>query len=68
MKRNTMTSLFKAAFLFCLLALPAQSAMAQDPFDDNVDDTTPQAFIDGFLGLGLAAGAVYGYSRFQKNK
>ncbi len=45
-------------------ALPAQ-AQIQFP-DDDVDDETPTAPIDGFLGLGILAGVYYGIRKLKK--
>lgn len=40
-------------------------AQAQITFDDDVDDETPAAPIDGLLGLGIAAGAWYGVRKLK---
>lgn len=50
--------------LFILFtAMPVHS---QITFDDDVDDTTPGAPIDGLLGFGIAAGAIYGVKKLRK--
>jgi hypothetical protein len=46
-------------------ALSIQPANAQIGFDDDVDDEVPGAPIDGFIGLGLAAGAYFGYRKLK---
>jgi hypothetical protein len=51
--------------LFILLkAMPIHS---QITFDDDVDDTTPAAPIDGLIGLGIAVGAFYGVKKLKNN-
>ena len=52
-------------FALCFWALSIQPTNAQISFDDDVDDQTPAAPIDGFIGLGLAAGAYYGYRKLR---
>jgi hypothetical protein len=67
-KINNLTSklVFSAALFFCALA--TQPAQAQISFDDDVDDETPGAPIDGFIGLGIAAGAWYGIRKLKAKK
>ncbi len=69
MKRSKITIpkfIFTIAFVVC--ALVSQQAQAQITFDDDIDDETPAAPIDGLLGLGLAAGAMYGIKKLKGNK
>ncbi|NMH26778.1 hypothetical protein [Flavobacterium silvaticum] len=68
MKNNALASFFKTALVIAFFALPVQAAFAQDEFDEDVDDETPQTFIDGFVVVGLAAGAVYGLTRVKADK
>lgn len=49
-------------------ALAFQPVQAQITFDDDVDDGTVGAPIDGLLGLGLAAGALYGIRKLKGKK
>ncbi len=47
--------------LFC-----AQPMMAQDGFDDDVDDSEPAVPIDGsYIVLGLIAGAYFGIRKLK---
>jgi len=52
---------------FCLMLFASGVVQAQITFDDDVDDTTPAAPIDGLIGLGIAAGAFYGVRKIKKN-
>ncbi|MBA3986262.1 MAG: hypothetical protein H0X63_06775, partial [Flavobacteriales bacterium] len=45
-----------------------QTAQAQISFDNDVDDEVPAAPIDGFIGLGIAAGAYYGIKKIRSTK
>jgi len=62
-------SLRKKLFISSLfLILSVSNASAQiDPFDPDVDDeTAPQAPIDGFITVGLLAGAALGIRKLKK--
>jgi hypothetical protein len=52
--------------MLCFMALSMETAEAHISFDDDVDDGTPAAPIDGLLSLGLAAGAYYGIRKIVK--
>lgn len=56
------------AVAFIVFALSSAPAVAQISFDDDVDDETPAAPIDGLLGLGIAAGAWYGVKKLKGKK
>lgn len=45
-----------------------QSAHSQITFPDNVNDEAPAAPVDGFLAIGLAAGAYFGVRKLRKSK
>ena len=44
--------------MLCILSIT--TANAQITFPDDVDDEAPAAPIDGFIGLGVAAGIYFG--------
>jgi hypothetical protein len=46
--------------VFLISTLSITTANAQIIFPDDVDDETPAAPIDGFVGLGIAAGIYFG--------
>ena len=50
------------------LMLISQLASAQISFPDNVDDEGPAAPIDGFIILGLAAGAYLGFKKRDRKE
>ncbi len=52
---------------FCLMLVTSTTVHAQITFDDDVDDTTPAAPIDGLIGLGVVVGAFYGVRKIKKN-
>ncbi len=56
-----------ALFIFTLSfwMLGGTAAQAQITFDDDVEDEVPAAPIDGLLGLGIAAGAMYGIKKLK---
>ena len=53
--------------LFVLGSVQNLNAQPFPGFNDNVDDETPQAPIDGFVGIALAVGAYFG-ARKLRNK
>jgi hypothetical protein len=67
-KINNLTSKLIFAVAVFIYALAAQPAQAQISFDDDVDDETPGAPIDGLIGLGIAAGAWYGIRKLKAKK
>jgi hypothetical protein len=66
MKTKNTTSNLKKGYCFLFLALPF-FAMAQDLFDDNIDDVTQPAPIDNYILLALLLGIFFAY-RFLQNK
>ena len=50
------------------LVLSTTFAMAQDSFDEDVDDEVVQAPIDGFITVGLIAGAFLGIRKLKKSE
>ena len=63
---KTSTSNLKKGYCFLFLALPF-FAMAQDLFDDNINDVEPPAPIDNYILLALLLGIFFAY-RFLQNK
>ena len=66
-KREKQTSVKKEIFLlmaFLLVGTIAANAQMTLPTDPNI----PDAPIDGLLGLGLAAGAVFGIYQKKRGK
>jgi hypothetical protein len=68
MKKRSLASYLKTTALVFIFSLSVQSAFAQDGFDDDVDDEAPQTFIDGFVVVGIMAGAVYGMKKLKKEE
>lgn len=70
MKKVTIPPLNRICMLLalCFLALGIETAQAQIDFPDDTDDEIPTAPIDGFIGLGLVAGAYYGIQKLKKKK
>ena len=64
-KIKTLTTKLVFAVAVCMYALSAQPVQAQISFDDDVDDETPAAPIDGLIALGIAAGAWYGIKKLR---
>lgn len=66
--------LIKARYILTLiftLILTTTSVYAtgsQITFPDDVDDEAPQAPIDGFVVLGIAAGAYLGFKKHKEKK
>ena len=58
---------FKHLGLTFLFLLFTQMAMAQISFPDDVDDEGPAAPIDGFVVIGIAAGAYFGIRKKRKS-
>lgn len=54
--------------VFLISTLSITTANAQIIFPDNVDDETPAAPIDGFVGIGIAAGIYFGVRKRTKHK
>lgn len=50
-----------------LLLFMGIGAQAQISFPDDVNDEAPAAPIDGFIAIGLAAGAIFGLRKKLKN-
>lgn len=65
--KRSISRLVLAATLF-VVSIAVHPLQAQITFDDDVDDGTPAAPIDGLLGLGLAAGAFYGIRKLKGKK
>lgn len=59
---NILKKLIQKRFLIIVIFtfLSTTVEAAQITFSDDVDDMAPQAPIDGFIGIALAAGAVIG--------
>ena len=63
---QTSTSRLQKGYSILFLALPFL-AMAQDPFNDNINDVEPPAPIDNYILLALLLGIYFAY-RFLQNK
>ena len=63
---KTSTSNLKKGYCILFLVLPF-FAMAQDSFNDNVNDVEPPAPIDNYILLELLLGIYFAY-RFLQNK
>ena len=66
MKTKTSTSNLQKGYSILFLALPFFS-MAQDLFDDNIDDVTQPVPIDNYVLVALLLGIFFAY-RFLQNK
>lgn len=64
MKLKKSTYILGLLFIL-LMTTPIYAATSQITFPDDVDDQGPQAPIDGFVVVGIAAGAILG---LRKNK
>ena len=64
-----MTSIKKSIFAFTIFMtlLTVQPAMAQEEFEEDVDDE-PAAPIDDYIYYGLAIGAISGIKFIRKNE
>ena len=60
MKTKNTTSNLKKGYCFLFLALPF-FAMAQDSFNDNINDVEPPAPIDNYILLALLLGIFFAY-------
>ncbi len=58
--KNRPNKLRRLLFLGAFIVLGTAQVSAQITFPDDVDDETPAAPIDGFIGVGLLAGAYFG--------
>ena len=55
-------------FVFLISTLSVTAANPQIIFPDNVDDETPAAPIDGFIGLGIVTGIYFGVRKKKLHK
>lgn len=62
------TSKIVFAVAIFIYGMGIQPAQAQISFDDDVDDEVPAAPIDGLIGLGIAAGTLYGIRKLKAKK
>ncbi|MEP0266650.1 hypothetical protein [Dokdonia sp.] len=59
----------RLCFLVCIIStLSIATTQAQIIFPDDVNDESPAAPIDGFIGLGIAAGAYFGIRKKMASK
>ncbi len=65
MKTKNTTSNLKKGYCILFLALPF-FAMAQDSFNDNINDVEPPAPIDNYILLALLLGIYFAYRFFVK--
>jgi hypothetical protein len=68
MKKH-MTSIKKSIFAFTIFMtfLTVQPVMAQEEFEEDVDDE-PAAPIDDYIIIGLIAGGFLGLTKMQRGK
>jgi hypothetical protein len=55
-------------FILTMATTSVYAAGSQITFPDDVDDEGPQVPIDGFVVLGIAAGAYLGFKKHKENK
>lgn len=55
-------------FMFTMFSVAVHATGNQITFPDDVDDEGPQAPIDGFVALGVAAGAYLGLKKHKLSK
>ncbi len=54
-------------FILVFTLTSMQAAGSQITFPDDVDDEGPTAPIDGFIAIGVAAGAYLGYKKHKRH-
>ncbi|WP_299767315.1 PID-CTERM protein-sorting domain-containing protein [uncultured Dokdonia sp.] len=66
--KNKYSIKYLCFLVFLISTLSITTANAQITFPDDVDDETPTAPIDGFVGLGIAAGIYFGARKRMTRK
>jgi hypothetical protein len=66
--KNKYSIKYLCFLVFLISTLSITTANAQIIFPDDVDDETPAAPIDGFVGLGIAAGIYFGVRKRSARK
>ncbi|MFC4633103.1 PID-CTERM protein-sorting domain-containing protein [Dokdonia ponticola] len=66
--KNKYSIKYLCFLVFLISTFSITTANAQITFPDDVDDETPAAPIDGFVGLGIAAGIYFGVRKRAKHK
>lgn len=68
MKRIKLKYILGIFLILIMTTTSVYAAGSQITFPDDVDDEGPQAPIDGFVVLGIAAGAYLGFKKHKENK
>jgi len=66
--KNKYSIKYLCFLVFLVSTLSITTANAQITFPDDVDDETPTAPIDGFVGIGIAAGIYFGARKRMTRK
>ncbi len=70
MKTNLKVSIAKTLYTLVFIVIPMVNAFANedDPFDEDVDDVTPQAPIDDYIVLALLIAVIIAFRYFKKQQ
>ena len=68
MKFNKTKYILGIFFILVMATTSVYASVNQISFPDDVDDEGPQAPIDGFIVIGIAAGAYLGVKKYKEEK